>query len=116
MTTTITRTELLENMLRGDDLAIVEALPPMYYHEAHVPRALNMPHDQVDSLAPRLFPNRAQAIVVHCSNHACQNSRIAANRLTTLGYTNVRTYEDGKQDWMEAGLPTARAPETPSTG
>ncbi|HUR37626.1 MAG TPA: hypothetical protein VM009_07395 [Terriglobales bacterium] len=23
-----------------------------------------------------------------------------------MGYTNVRDYEGGKQDWVEAGLPT----------
>ena len=23
-----------------------------------------------------------------------------------MGYTNVRAYEGGKQDWIEAGLPT----------
>jgi hypothetical protein len=23
-----------------------------------------------------------------------------------MGYTNVRDYEGGKSDWMEAGLPT----------
>lgn len=27
-------------------------------------------------------------------------------RLAALGYENVRDYHEGKQDWMEAGLPT----------
>jgi rhodanese-related sulfurtransferase len=26
--------------------------------------------------------------------------------LTSLGYTNVRKYREGIQDWVEAGLPT----------
>lgn len=43
---------------------------------------------------------------MYCSNTACQNSGIAANRLTALGYTDVRKYAEGKQDWVEAGLPT----------
>ena len=116
MTTTITRTELLEKMLRGDDLTIVEALPPLYYEGSHLPRALNLPHDRVDALAPALLPDRSREIVVYCSNHACQNSRIAANRLSALGYMNVRTYEDGKQDWIEAGLPTARTTDELPTG
>jgi rhodanese-related sulfurtransferase len=25
--------------------------------------------------------------------------------LAALGYTNVRDYEGGKQDWIDAGLP-----------
>jgi rhodanese-related sulfurtransferase len=26
--------------------------------------------------------------------------------LAALGYTNVKDYAGGKQDWMDAGLPT----------
>jgi rhodanese-related sulfurtransferase len=26
--------------------------------------------------------------------------------LTTMGYEDVKDYEGGKQDWIEAGLPT----------
>jgi len=106
MDTTITRDELKALIERGDDIRIVEALPPMYYQDAHLPGALNLPHDQVDALAPALLPDKAQEIVVYCSNVVCQNSGIAANRLTALGYTRVRAYAEGKQDWVEAGLPT----------
>ena len=42
--------------------------------------------------------------MTYCSNTACQNSRIAAEKLAKLGYTDVRRYEEGKQDWEEAGL------------
>ena len=39
------------------------------------------------------------------SEHFAQgHSRIAAEKLAKLGYTNVRRYEEGKQDWDEAGL------------
>jgi rhodanese-related sulfurtransferase len=108
MTTTITRAELLEKMLRGENLAIIEALPPMYYDDAHLPRALNVPHDEVDALAPQLLPDKTQEVVVYCSNTACKNSTIAARRLDALGYTKVRKYAEGKQDWIEAGLPTEK--------
>lgn len=30
---------------------------------------------------------------------------MAAQTLANLGYTNVATYEEGKQDWIDAGLP-----------
>jgi rhodanese-related sulfurtransferase len=32
-----------------------------------------------------------------------------ADQLTTLGYTDVRKYREGIQDWVEAGLPTESA-------
>ena len=30
---------------------------------------------------------------------------MAARELAALGYTNVREYAEGKQDWIRAGLP-----------
>jgi rhodanese-related sulfurtransferase len=105
MASLITRDELKAKLDRGDDLVVVEALPPMYYNHTHLPGALNLPHDQVDELARRLLPDRDREIVVYCSNTDCPNSGIAANRLTALGYRHVRKYAEGKEDWIEAGLP-----------
>ena len=105
MTAIITRDELKAKLDRGEPVTIVEALPEPYYRKAHLPGALNLPHDQVDELAPRLLPDKIAAIVVYCANLPCQNSEIAARRLTELGYTNVREYAEGKQDWIDAGLP-----------
>jgi rhodanese-related sulfurtransferase len=105
MTSLISRDELAAKLDRGDDLVLVEALPLVYYHHSHLPGALNLPHDQVDELAPGLLPDRDREIVVYCSNTACPNSGIAAARLTALGYRHVRKYAEGKQDWIEAGLP-----------
>ena len=34
---------------------------------------------------------------------------MAARELAALGYTNVRDYAGGKQEWMEAGLPVESA-------
>ena len=106
MATEITREELATKLDRGDNVVLVEALPPMYYEDAHLPGAINMPHDQVDELAPALLPDTSAEIVVYCANYPCRNSGIAARRLTELGYENVRDYDAGKQDWIEAGLPT----------
>lgn len=101
----INREELLAR-LEQDEVTLVEALGPMYYEDVHLPGAINLPHEQVDELAPSLLPDREAQIVVYCANTACQNSTIAARRLRQLGYTRVFDYEDGKQDWIEAGLPT----------
>ena len=106
MITEITRDELKTKMDRGDDLTLIEALPRRYYEDAHLPGAVNVPHDRIDELAPALLPDKSREIVVYCSNRACQNSPQAARRLISLGYENVRDYEEGKQDWIGAGLPT----------
>ena len=102
----ITREELRKRLEGGEALVLVEALPPKYYEEAHLPGAINIPHTEVEELAPRLLPDKSARVVVYCSNRACRNSPQAARRLAALGYENVYDFEEGKQGWIEAGLPT----------
>jgi rhodanese-related sulfurtransferase len=104
MPRTITRDEL-SSAIEAGDVVVVEALGPQYYEDAHLPGAINIPHTQVAELAPALLPDKDAAIVTYCSNTACQNSEVAARQLEALGYTNVRKYAEGKEDWRDAGLP-----------
>jgi rhodanese-related sulfurtransferase len=101
----ITLDELRARLESGDPVTLVEALPPMYYEQEHLPGALNVPHDQVDELAAELLPDRDAEIVVYCASGPCRNSGIAARRLESLGYANVSDYAEGKADWIAAGLP-----------
>ena len=87
-------------------VTVVEALPAQYYEDRHLPGAINVPHDDVEELAPQLLPDKDAAIVTYCSNTSCRNSGIAQAKLESLGYTNVAKYAEGKDDWVEAGLPT----------
>ena len=101
---TISRAELID-AIENDTVTVVEALPPEYYEAEHLPGAINLPHTEVRERAHELLPDKDAAIVVYCANEPCPNSGIATHVLTKLGYTNVRDYEGGKQDWREAGLP-----------
>jgi rhodanese-related sulfurtransferase len=105
MVESITLSELKDELDRGD-VILVEALSSLSYEEAHLPGAINIPHEQVEELAPSLLPDKDAQIVTYCANLACQNSALAARRLIRLGYTNVRDYEEGKAEWVAAGLPT----------
>ncbi len=105
MSRTITREELRIKLASTDRPVLVEALPEKYYAAKHLPGALHLPHDQVDALAPAVLPHKNATIVVYCANRQCQNSHIAAHRLSVLGYTDVSVYAGGKQDWEEGGLP-----------
>jgi len=102
----ITLTQLTSELDGGNPVILVEALPAASYDEAHLPGAINIPHDEVEELAPVLLPDKDARIVVYCANGPCQNSGLAARRLARLGYSNVRDYEEGKAEWIAAGLPT----------
>ena len=105
MTQTITRDELKAGLDAGT-ITAVDALPQSYYARQHLPGALNLVTDDVPTHAAEVLPDREAAIVTYCSNTACSNSGHLATALTKLGYTNVRKYAEGIQDWVEAGLPT----------
>lgn len=106
MTQTISRTQLNDRLTSAQPTVLVEALPGSYFNAEHLPGALNIPHDQIKDRAPNLLRDIEAFIVVYCANTECQNSRMAADALTQMGYTNVHEYVDGKKDWIEAGLPT----------
>ena len=101
----ITRPEL-ESLVDSGNVILVDALPASYYDQVHLPGAVNLVEAEVDVHAPQLLPDKEAAIVTYCSNSACGNSQAVANRLERLGYTNVRKYGDGIQDWVDAGNAT----------
>jgi rhodanese-related sulfurtransferase len=108
MTALITRDELKAAMDAGG-VTVVDTLGGEHYAKQHLPGALELVLADVDARASALLPDRDAAIVTYCSNPACGNSGQVADRLTALGYTNVRKYREGIQDWAEAGLPTESA-------
>ncbi|MDX1527747.1 MAG: rhodanese-like domain-containing protein [Gammaproteobacteria bacterium] len=105
MTAKITREELKRKLDTDEDFVLVEALPRRYWAKGHIPGALNIPHDQIEALAPELLPDKDREVVVYCASTTCQNSEIAAGTLTDLGYSKVLEYVEGKADWEAAGYP-----------
>jgi rhodanese-related sulfurtransferase len=104
MTKTITREELKSAIDAGEAI-VVETLRAEHFEQGHLPGAIHIHYEAVKDTAPELLPDKHRPIVTYCSNTACGNSEIAANQLSAMGYTNVRKYAEGKQDWVEAGLP-----------
>jgi rhodanese-related sulfurtransferase len=105
----IDRQALQARIAANPRLLLLEALPEKYYAQGHLPGALHFPHDRVAELAPEVAPRFDAEMVVYCANRNCQNSHIAAAELARRGYTDVSVYAQGKQDWIEAGLPTEPA-------
>ncbi|MEU5388016.1 rhodanese-like domain-containing protein [Kitasatospora cineracea] len=108
MTALITRDELAAAIEVGA-VTVVDTLGGEYYAQQHLPGALALVPADVDAQASTVLPDRDAPIVTYCSNPACPNSGQVADRLANLGYTNVRKYREGIQDWVEAGLPTETA-------
>jgi rhodanese-related sulfurtransferase len=98
----ITRAEVEHAV--ADGVTLVEALPAPYFEDGHLPGAANLPHDSDEATIAAVLPDRDETVVVYCANRACANSGVLGRRLEQLGYADVRVYEGGKEDWLEAGL------------
>jgi rhodanese-related sulfurtransferase len=109
---TITCDELLRKIESGEHLVLVDALAPMSFAHSHLPSAINLPPERVDA---KRIPDKDSEIVVYCANPECESSIDTARRLLELGFTNVRHYPGGKDEWRSLGLPLERAgkPFTP---
>lgn len=101
----ITREELKARLNLQDEFILVDTLPKSAYEKHHLPGAINIRSDDIVELAPKIIPDQSVEIVVYCASGPCMRSQRAAERLERLGYTNVRDYHEGRQDWIDAGLP-----------
>ncbi|GLZ36941.1 rhodanese-like domain-containing protein [Actinokineospora sp. NBRC 105648] len=113
----ITRAELRAEMLDGT-VVVVDTMPVAYYEKEHIPGAVNIPgfpYEQAAELteryAPTVLPDKAASVVVYCANTPCRNSELVGEHLLRLGYTTVRKYREGIEDWVSAGGETTRGAE-----
>ena len=95
--------ELAARLNSSHPPVVAEILGPQYFASGHLPGALNLPLEDFGEAAQRALPNRAVDVVVYCASSTCQNSDIAARKLQSLGYRNVRVFKGGKAAWKDAG-------------
>ncbi len=95
----------LEQAIGAGEVTVVETLRAEHFAQGHLPGAVHIHFEAIADKAPELLPDKEAPIVTYCSNAACRNSELAAHDLSAMGYTDVRRYAGGKQDWQEAGRP-----------
>jgi rhodanese-related sulfurtransferase len=105
MSQIITVSELQAAIDTPGQLIVVDTLPDTAFAKGHLPGAINIRSDDIIDAAPERLPDKDTEIVVYCASPRCQRAGKAAARLERLGYTRVRHFEGGKEDWRAAGLP-----------
>jgi rhodanese-related sulfurtransferase len=97
--------QALQEAMAGGTVTVVETLHAEQFADGHLPGAIHLHFDDIDERGVELISDLSTPIVTYCSNEFCRNPDIAAARLIKLGYRNVRRYVEGKQDWVQNGLP-----------
>ena len=105
MTQDITLEALRARLDRGLPTLLVEALPPRYFDDGHLPGAIRFDTEEVRSQAAARLADKEAFIIVYCAGPACRNSHQVAAQLAAAGYRKVHVFGGGKAAWSDAGLP-----------
>ena len=66
---------------------IVDVRTPEEYAEKHIPNAINIPNETIDTAEIPELPEKDQLILVYCRSG--NRSKQASQKLAAMGYTNV---------------------------
>lgn len=103
--------EEFHSAVESKSALILDARPSVFFEQGHVPGALNLARDafarDYRQLAPVLKPATDKPIFVYCAGGDCHDSRLVANALMSLGFSNVRVFTGGWEEWSKARLPVS---------
>ena len=75
---------------------IIDARTQEEYDQGHIPGAIMIPEYEIADRAEKELPDKDRLILVYCRSG--RRSKIAAEELVKLGYTNVKEF-GGIIDW-----------------
>lgn len=92
----ITPEEAKEIMDSGEEHIILDTREQDEFDEGHIPGAILIPYTEIENKAEEMLPDKDKLILVYCRSG--RRSKIAAESLSKLGYTNVKEF-GGIIDW-----------------
>ena len=92
----ITPEEAKKVMDSGEEHIILDTREQDEFDEGHIPGAILIPYTKIESKAEEMLPDKDKLILVYCRSG--RRSKIAAEALSKLGYTNVKEF-GGIIDW-----------------
>ena len=92
----ITAEEAKQIMDSEEGYIILDVRTQEEYDEGHIPGAIVIPHEEIAERAGEVLTDKDQLILVYCRSG--RRSKIAAEALAELGYTNIREF-GGILDW-----------------
>ena len=92
----ITAEEAKQIMDSEDGYIILDARTQEEYDQGHIPGAIVISHEEIAEKAEEVLADKDQLILVYCRSG--RRSKIAAEALVELGYTNIKEF-GGIIDW-----------------
>ena len=92
----ITAEEAKQIMDSQEGYIILDVRTQEEYDEGHIPGAIVISHEEIAEKAEEMLTDKDQLILVYCRSG--RRSKIAAEALVELGYTNIKEF-GGIIDW-----------------
>ena len=92
----ITAEKAKQLMDTEENYIILDVRTQEEYDQGHIPGAILIPDNRIDADAEKILTDKNQLILVYCRSG--RRSKLAAERLVQLGYTNIKEF-GGILDW-----------------
>ena len=92
----ITAEEAKQIMDTEEGYIILDVRTQEEYDQGHIPSAILISHEEIAEKAEKMLTDKDQLILVYCRSG--RRSKIAAEALVELGYTNIKEF-GGIIDW-----------------
>ena len=109
---TVSPQSLHEMLLDGQEIALADVREISPYSKGHLLFAIPLPLGRLEPRVADLIPRKNTRVVL-CDKDGKLAER-AANRMTTLGYTNVAVLDGGVKGWQAAGFEVFSGINVPS--
>ncbi len=100
---TITTNELKQKLDQKGDFQFWNVLTDEYFKGEIIPGSKRVPLDTLGREVASSGLSPAAEIIVYCAGPSCPASVQAAEKLTALGFTDVKAFEGGLEEWKKAG-------------
>ena len=107
----ISTVELEQRLREGGKLEFWNVLTDEYFNGEMIPGSRRVPLERVGREARETNLAKDAEIIVYCAGPQCPQSGYAARKLEDLGYTNVKAYEGGLEEWKGLGREVERVGE-----
>ena len=98
----LTAKQVHESLRSDDDAVIIDVLPKGYFKKQHLPKAINIPEEEVPEIVEKLF-EKNRKLILYCYDTQCPKSLEAAKQLEELGYGKIYDLEEGIEGYKQAG-------------
>ena len=97
--------EIVKQIIQDKKRIVLDVRPREAYNQGHLPGALSFPLIEFDEKIFQILDSidTQVPLLIYCSSIECTDSHTVAQRLTLMGYDNIKVFSGGFRQWQEKG-------------